>query len=70
MMSLSPVVIRNVLRYLAGALVAQGIIGADVAASLVADPVLVQASTVAGGIVIGAVAEVTYAFARRLGWRT
>lgn len=69
-MTVNPVIVRNILRYFAGALVARGVIGADTGASLATDPVLIEVATVSGGVVLGIMTEVVYGFAKRLGWRT
>lgn len=69
-MAVNPVIIRNILRYCAGALVARGIIGAETGTALAADPVLIEATSIAAGLALGAATEAIYAVAKRLGWRT
>ena len=69
-MTLNPAIVRNILRYLAGALVARGLLGADTGAALATDPALLEAVTVAAGLVLGTATEIAYAIARHLGWRT
>ena len=55
---------RIVLRYLSGFLVAKGLLG--MGTDLSADPDLVMLL----GVAIGAVVEVSYAIAKKMGWRT
>ena len=69
-MTLNPALIRNVLRYLSGALVAKGLIGAETGTALAADPVVIEAITVAAGLMLGSVTEAVYALAKRMGWPT
>ena len=64
-MSYAPVA-RIVLRYLVGAAVMYGLIGAETGEYLAVDPDL----TLVIGSVIGAVVEVVYAYAKRKGWAT
>ncbi|MFT3689677.1 hypothetical protein [Paenirhodobacter sp.] len=69
-MTLNPTIIRNVLRYISGALVAKGLIGADTGTALAVDPVIIETVTVAAGVMLGSVTEVIYAIAKKMGWRT
>ena len=57
---------RLVARYLAGALVAYGMIPHEVGAELAMDPDFALIL----GAAIGAVTEAAYAFARKRGWTT
>lgn len=56
--------IRIALRYIAGYLVLKGLIPADLAEMIVNDPEIAAAI----GLIIAALVETAYAFARRLGW--
>lgn len=69
-MTVNPVIVRNVLRYLSGALVAKGLIGADTGTALAVDPVIIEAVTVAAGVMLGSVTEAIYAMAKKMGWPT
>jgi hypothetical protein len=57
---------RIVLRYLAGALVAIGMLDAPLAAQIAVDPDLLTLI----GAGIGIAVECAYAFAKRMGWST
>lgn len=57
---------RIILRYLVGAAVMYGLIGAETGEYLAVDPDL----TLVIGSIIGAVVEVVYAYAKRKGWAT
>lgn len=66
--------LRIFLRYVAGALLAKGVLTPDVAGAIITDPELVPslidlASTAAGAALM-AVVEGYYAIARRKGWST
>lgn len=69
-MTVNPAIARNVLRYLSGALVAKGLIGADTGTALAVDPVIIEAVTVAAGVMLGSVTEAIYAMAKKMGWPT
>lgn len=69
-MTVNPAIVRNVLRYLSGALVAKGLIGADTGTALAVDPVIIEAVTVAAGVMLGSVTEAIYAMAKKMGWPT
>ncbi len=62
------ILIRILLRYAAGALVAKGLLTAEDGASFATDPDIMQALEVAAGIGIGAATELWYAAARKFGW--
>jgi hypothetical protein len=66
MTELAPVIARIGLRYLAGALVAFGIIAPEDAQIIHTDPEIVMLA----GLVLGAVVEGAYAWARRHGGPT
>ncbi len=59
---------RIALRYIAGALVAKGLLTADDAIAIKTDPDLVELVTAGLGIAIGVGTEWFYALARKLGW--
>jgi hypothetical protein len=63
-------VARIILRYVAGALIAKGLLADADGDWINADPDLLQAVTAGIGIAIGAVTEVAYRLAKRWGWRT
>ena len=66
MKELLPVLARIFLRYLAGGLVAFGIIAPEDAKIIHTDPEIVMAV----GLALGAIVEGVYALARRKGWAT
>ena len=57
---------RSVLRYIVGAAVMYGLIGAETGEYLAVDPDL----TLVLGSAIGAAVELAYAYAKRKGWAT
>ena len=59
-------IVRIIARYLAGALVAVGLLLPDEASSLINDPEFLAAL----GVVIGFLVEAAYAFAKKRGWAT
>ena len=73
---MNAIIARIFLRYLAGALVAKGIIDSQVGSELMADPeigtmVLTVVDFIVStlpGLVVGAASEVWYFFARKFGW--
>ncbi|MFC3061261.1 hypothetical protein [Paenirhodobacter populi] len=67
---MNPAIIRNILRYAAGALVAKGLIAPQTGLAIASDPVLVESLSLALGAVLGLIAEGFYALAKRAGWRT
>ena len=69
-MKIKPAIPRIVLRYVAGALVAYGIVSAETAQVIQNDPVISGAVATAFGIVVGVVTEAAYGLAKRFGWRT
>lgn len=69
-MTVNPAIVRNVLRYFSGALVAKGLIGADTGTALAVDPVVIEAVTVAAGVMLGSITEAIYAMAKKMGWPT
>lgn len=67
---MTAVLIRIGLRYLAGALIAKGLIAPEVGMQLAADPDVLQALQLAAGVLFGAASEGAYYLARRFGWAT
>lgn len=61
-------IIRIALRYVAGVLVARGLLGAEDAASFSADPDLQMILETGVGLAIGAAVEWWHYIARRFGW--
>ncbi|MER8827246.1 hypothetical protein NKH73_14250 [Mesorhizobium sp. M0938] len=61
-------IIRIAMRYLAGVLVARGLLGADDAASFSADPDIQMMLETGTGLAIGASVEGWHWLARKLGW--
>lgn len=59
---------RIFLRYLAGYLVARGVVSTDIGATLAGDADLASAAELLIGLGIGAVSEGWYVLARRFGW--
>lgn len=59
---------RILLRYIAGALVAKGILDPDSAALLNTDPDLIELATAAVGVLVGLGTEFFYRLARKMGW--
>ena len=64
------VIIRILLRYLAAALVARGLITTDLGAALAGDVEIATVLEVAVGTGIGVVVEGWYFLARKMGWAT
>ena len=64
------VFIRIFLRYIAGALIAKGLIDNQTGQIIATDPELVNVLMIAVGSVIGAASEAWYWLARKAGWRT
>jgi len=62
------VIIRILLRYASGALVAKGLLSAEDGANFATDPDIVQVLEVAAGMAIGAATEGWYYLARKFGW--
>lgn len=62
------VIIRILLRYASGALVAKGLLSAEDGASFATDPDIAQVLEVAAGMAIGAATEGWYYLARKFGW--
>lgn len=63
-------IVRILLRYVAGALIAKGWLSPDLGNTIVADPEIEMAVQIGLGLVIGAATEAAYALAKRFGWRT
>lgn len=66
---MTAVIIRIALRWLAGALVAKGFL-TDTQTDLFLDPDLMSMIEVGAGLLIGALVEGWYYFAKRFGWST
>ena len=64
------VLVRILLRYGAGILIAKGVLAPDIGTELAADPDITQAVQVGLGLVLGAISEGWYWLARKLGWNT
>ena len=65
---MTAVIIRIALRYVAGVLVARGLLGADDASTFSADPDIQMALETGFGLAVAAVAEWWHLLARRFGW--
>lgn len=65
---MSAVIVRIVLRYAAGLLVAKGLVSTDIIDGVVGDPDVIQAVTLVTGVAVGVVAEAWYFLARKFGW--
>lgn len=61
-------IVRIALRYLAGALLAKGLISADDAYFINTDPTVAELATAAIGAVTMVATEYAYRLARKLGW--
>lgn len=66
-MNLSPI-IRIALRYLAGAMVARGLLDDGLATIISTDAELIESLTLIAGTILGAISEGWYVFAKRRGW--
>lgn len=64
------VLVRILLRYGAGVLIAKGILAPDLGMEFATDPDVIQLAQVGLGLLLGAVSEAWYWLARKLGWRT
>lgn len=67
---MTSVVARIVMRYLAAALVARGLLTEDIGAMLTGDADVIAAVTTVLGVVMAAAVEGWYYLARRLRWAT
>lgn len=65
---MTDVIIRIVLRYVAGALVIKGILPDDLGNTLMTDPQVIDFLNVGAGLAIGAITEGWYMLARKFGW--
>lgn len=65
---MSAVIIRIVLRYGAGLLIAKGLLAPEAGLDLASDPDVQMLLQVGVGLVAAAVSEGWYVLARRLGW--
>lgn len=70
-------IVRIVMRYAAGALVAKGVVDADLGRMLATDkdvftllsPIVDMAVATLPGMIVGAATEAWYAMAKRFGWK-
>lgn len=67
---MTAVVIRILLRYGAGFLVAKGVMAPEFGMELANDPDVQQVALIGAGLAAGAVSEMWFFFAKRLGWAT
>lgn len=67
---MSAVLARIALRYVAGALIARGLLGIDDVNTLLTDPDVAALVEVAIGAGLAAATEGFYALAKRFGWST
>lgn len=67
---MTAVLVRIALRYGAGILVAKGILAPEAGADLATDPDVLQVAQIGAGLMAGALAEMWFFFAKRLGWTT
>ena len=67
---MTAVLVRIALRYGAGLLVAKGILAPEAGADLASDPDVLQVAQIGAGLLAGALAELWFFFAKRLGWAT
>lgn len=65
---MTAVLVRIALRYGAGILVAKGILAPEAGADLATDPDVLQVAQIGAGLIAGAMAEMWFFFAKRLGW--
>lgn len=67
---MSGVIVRILLRYLAAAMVARGLISVDIGDTLSGDADIAAALELVVGLAVAAVTEGWYFLARRFGWST
>ncbi|KSV64045.1 hypothetical protein N185_35340 [Sinorhizobium sp. GW3] len=67
---MTAVLVRIALRYGAGLLVAKGILAPEAGADLASDPDVLQVAQIGAGVLAGALAELWFFFAKRMGWAT
>lgn len=60
---------RIVLRYVAGFLVAKGLLDAEIGSDIATDPDILAIAEIWIGAAVGAGTEAVYFIARRLGWK-
>jgi len=65
---MTAIIIRIILRYASGALIAKGLLAPEDGISLTADPEVAQAIQLAIGAGVAAATEFAYYLARRWGW--
>lgn len=67
---MTAVLARIILRYLAGALVAKGLMSIDDVSTALTDPDVTALTEMAIGAGLAVATETAYALAKRLGWST
>lgn len=67
---MTAVLARIILRYLAGALVAKGLMSIDDVSTVLTDPDVAALTEMAIGAGLAVATETAYALAKRLGWST
>lgn len=67
---MTAIIIRIALRYLAGMLVAKGILAPEDGMHITTDPDVAMALQIAAGALVGAVSEAWFYLAKRWGWST
>lgn len=67
---MTAVIARIALRYLAGFLVAKGLLAPDVGGGLATDPDVLNVVSTVAGLAIAAASEGWYFLAKRFGWGT
>lgn len=65
---MSAVIVRILLRYLAGALITKGLLSPEDGNMLTSDPDVAQLLEIGVGLGFGLASEAWYAIARRFGW--
>ncbi|UDL89518.1 hypothetical protein LGH82_31450 [Mesorhizobium sp. PAMC28654] len=65
---MAAVIVRIALRYLAGILVARGLLSADEGGTFSADPDIQMLVETGAGVALGAISECWYWLAHRFGW--
>ena len=67
---MTAIIIRIALRYLAGVLIAKGLLAPEEGMSITTDPDVAMALQIAAGALAGAVSEAWFWLAKRFGWAT
>jgi hypothetical protein len=66
---MTAVLVRILLRYGAGILIAKGLLAPEVGVEIARDPDVAMALQVIAGLLVGALSEGWYVLAKRFGWR-